>query len=105
MPQPEGWARYAADVQRGDPGSTLSLCRGALAQRRCLDLGDGALAWEDGYGDDVVAFTVTTTEATVLVLATTGGPVELPAGEVLLASAATADGTLPGDSSAWIVLR
>ncbi len=104
LPQPEGWARYAVDVESDDPGSTLSLYRGALAQRRRLDLGNGALAWEDGFGDDVVAFTVTSAQATVLVLATTGGPVALPAGEVLLASAAPEDATLPADASVWIML-
>lgn len=46
-----------------------------------------------------------TAEATVLVPATTGGAVELTAGDVLLARAATADGTLPEGASAWIVLH
>ena len=47
---------YALDRQRGVPGSTYELYRAALRLRRERGLGSGALAWVDGYGDDVVAF-------------------------------------------------
>ncbi|UOE43821.1 glycoside hydrolase family 13 protein [Agromyces larvae] len=101
LPQPAQWAELARDRQTGDPRSTLSLYRDALALRRSLDLGAGALAWATDLGlpSDVVAFR----NAGVLVVANTGtSPVALPAGEVLLASEPLADGTLPADTTAWL---
>ncbi len=104
LPPPDGWERHAADVQARDPGSTLRLYRAALALRRRLDLGGGALTWAEGFGDDVVAFSVSTPDSSVLVLATTGEPVRLPdGGEVALSSTEIMGGLLPADSCVWIV--
>ena len=46
LPQPDGWARYAASRQQGDPDSVLELYRTVLARRRAHPaLGDGDLTW------------------------------------------------------------
>ncbi len=108
LPQPSSFARYAADAQRGVPGSTLELYRTALRLRRQLRLGEGSLAWEDGYGDDVVAARRTTPAGqVVLVVANLGAePVALPErARVLLASGDLVDGgAVPQDTTAWALL-
>jgi alpha-glucosidase len=98
LPQPESFARYAADRQRGVPGSTLELYRAMLRLRRELRLADGPLAWVD-LGEEVVAFRT----GPVLVVANAGpGPVPLPAGEVLLASGDLDGDRLPPDTTVWV---
>ena len=104
LPQPAEWAQLARDVQEDDPESTLWLYRTLLATRRAENLGAGELEWLDGYGEDVLAFRVSTGAAgSVTVLANAGStPAPLPAGTVLVASAPF-DGTdLPVDVAVWI---
>ena len=109
LPQPESFARYAADVQYGDADSTFELYRAALAVRRSEGLGTGGLAWVDEFADspDVVAFR----NGDVVVLANLGGaPVVLPAGtEVLLSSgpvmtdrSADPQVRVPVDTTVWL---
>jgi alpha-glucosidase len=105
LPQPAEWSAYAADAQRGVEGSTYETYRTALAVRRAEVLGSGGLAWADGFGDDVVAFT----NRDVLVVANLGGtPVPLPVdAQVLHASVdvpVAADGSvaLPADATVWL---
>jgi alpha-glucosidase len=57
LPRPDRWCDYALDRQVGVAGSTYELYRSALTQRAARGLGCGSLAWVDGYGDDVIAFT------------------------------------------------
>ena len=106
LPQPESFARFAADAQRGVAGSTLELYRAALRLRRELGLGAGRLAWAEGFGADVVAAHVTAPDgAPVLVVANLGPePVALPPGaRVLLASGALDEaGRVPQDVTAWV---
>jgi len=101
LPQPASFARHAAQEQRGVPGSTLELYRTMLRLRRELRLGEGALSWADGFGDDVVAFRVQSATS-VLVVANLGAPIPLPAGEVLLASADLTDDEIPTDVTVWL---
>ncbi|WP_082822903.1 glycoside hydrolase family 13 protein [Microbacterium sp. T32] len=99
LPQPTEWAELARDVQREDPASTLSLYRSLLAERRAHGLGAGSLEWLDGYGDDVVAFR----NGPVTVIANLGdAAVDLPAGDVLVASGPLDGDTLPTDTTVWI---
>jgi len=99
LPQPAEWADLARDVQVDDPSSTLTLYRSLLAERRARNLGAGELEWLDGYGDDVVAFR----NGSLLVIANLGdGAVELPAGEVLIASGPLDGERLPTDTTVWI---
>ena len=98
LPAPPWFAPLSVQAQDGDPHSTLTLYRRALALRREL-LRDEAVAWVPDVGD-------------VLHLVRGGGwhsvtnlgpaPVALPAGAVLLASAPLADGRLPTDATAWV---
>ena len=99
LPQPEDWAAYARDAQRGVPGSTLELYRSLLAARSRADLGLGDIGWLAGYPDAVVAFR----NGSVTVIANTGdAAVELPAGEVIVASEAFDGRQLPSDTAVWL---
>ncbi len=99
LPQPTDWAGVARDVQRADGSSTLSLYRSLLAERRTHQLGAGKLEWLDGFGDDVVAFR----NGSVRVVANLGAaPVELPAGEILVASGPIDGRALPVDTAVWL---
>ena len=99
LPQPAEWADLARDVQVDDPSSTLTLYRSLLAERRARNLGAGELEWLDGFGDEVVAFR----NGSLLMIANLGdGAVELPAGEVLIASGPLDGDRLPTDTTVWI---
>lgn len=106
LPQPDGWARLTADVQRADQGSFLNLYRTALRLRRQLPpLGTGQpadLRWADD-GPSVLAFT---RGGTFRFAANLGAvPVPLPSGwECLLASGPLRDGDLPADTAAWLTV-
>ncbi len=100
LPQPSDWAAYARDRQEQDPASTLSLYRAALAGRRIHDLGGGELAWVEGTGDSVLAFS----NRDVLVIANLGeAPVPLPAGATVLVRSAGDGSHLGLDEAAWLV--
>ncbi|WP_029287995.1 glycoside hydrolase family 13 protein [Cellulomonas sp. HZM] len=104
LPQPASWTAYAADVQRGVPGSTYETYRAALVTRRADRLGTGGLTWDHTFGDDVIAFR----NRDVLVVANLGSlPVALPEGAAVLLSSADlpGDGTLPADTTAWLRTR
>ncbi|AEG44685.1 glycoside hydrolase family 13 protein [Isoptericola variabilis] len=100
LPQPESFARYAADLQVGVEGSTFEMYRAALATRRAEGMGHGGLAWLDAYADspDVIAFR----NAGVVVLANLGPePVVLPEGVELLVASGPVDGVVPTDTTVW----
>ena len=100
LPQPAYWREYARDAQVGVEGSTLELYRSLLALRAQHSLGTGSLAWLDRYGPEVIAFT----NGTVTVVANAGtDAVALPAGDILLASGPLGDGTLPADTTIWVI--
>jgi alpha-glucosidase len=99
LPQPESWATYAPDRQRGVDGSTFELYKAALRLRRERGLGFGRLTMLEP-DPDVVALR----NGDLLVLANTGtGPVPLPAGATpLLASGPLVpDGAVPPDTTVW----
>jgi alpha-glucosidase len=101
LPQPRDWAPFARDAQAGVPGSTLSLYTDALRLRREHLLGTGTLEWVRGYGKKVVAFRT----GDLLVLANLGKvAVELPVGDILLASEEITGGALPRDTTVWLKL-
>ncbi len=102
LPQPESFAELALDRQRGVEGSTYELYRAAVRLRREHELGRGSLTWLEGYPEGVVAARI----GDVTVLASTGPHgVTLPDGaRVLLSSGPLADdGTLPADTTVWLV--
>ncbi|MEV8507075.1 glycoside hydrolase family 13 protein [Actinoplanes sp. NPDC051475] len=104
LPQPESWARLSVAAQQGEPGSTLSLYRAALAVRRSHP-GLGAvddLRWVEA-GEGVLAFDRDGFRCTVNMSAE---PVRIARpGDVLLASGPTeADPdtvVLPPDTTVW----
>ncbi|WP_225625831.1 hypothetical protein [Streptomyces werraensis] len=97
LPQPSSYASYAADTQRDDPDSTLSLYRRLLSLRRRYGLGAGELRWLPSP-PGLLRFA----NGPVEVLANlTAEPVPLPSGvRVLTASTAVSD-RLPADG--WLV--
>ncbi|MBG6224411.1 alpha-glucosidase [Arthrobacter sp. CAN_A2] len=103
LPQPEGWAEYARDVQSADPESTLSLYRTALQLRRDLRLGAGSLSWSrDFEASDVVAFR----NGEVLVMLNMGEfAAPLPEGTVIATSTpgSVTDGMLAPDACVWLM--
>jgi len=108
LPQPAVYAGMSRDAEAADPDSTLRMYMAALRLRREHGLGDGDLEWLDApygtddtaVGSDIVAFR----NSGVTVVANMGSTaVDLPGGEVLLASAPLpADGTLPRDTTVWL---
>lgn len=124
LPQPESFARYAADRQVEVAGSAYELYRHLISVRGELDMGVGRFEWSERHdpANGVVAFTVTSgggrhlgsgepiPEQTVLVIANLGeGEVELPQGHRVLARSDRAndaeDSSAPllPDTAAWIL--
>ncbi len=99
LPQPEDWAPYARDAQEGVAGSTLELYKTALKLRSTEGLGTGTLEWVKDYGKKVVAFR----NGDITVITNLGKiAVELPVGEIVLASEEIVGGALPTDTTVWI---
>ena len=99
IPQPADWAPLTVEAQTGDPTSTLEFYRDALRARR-------EFAWTAGeevelvdLGTDVLAFR---RGPLTVVLNCGTAPVELPEGELLLASGPVEGGKLPTDTAAWL---
>jgi alpha-glucosidase len=100
LPQPSWYSRYAVEVQDGTPGSTLELYRSALALRRKLISGE-KLSWlpsaagtlwfkREGGWSSITNFT--------------DQEIELPNGELLIASEDISAGKLPANSTVWLKL-
>lgn len=115
LPQPKWYKDFAVDVEDVDPNSMLNLYRKALSLRHNLMPQDTELQWldedrpsdvrdgADGQRGGVIAYRRSNGWASV----TNFGeqPVELPQGEVILASGElTADGRLPQDTTVWLQL-
>ncbi|NPD03880.1 glycoside hydrolase family 13 protein [Nocardioides sp. zg-1308] len=98
IPQPADWAALTVEAQAADPSSTLAFYREALRVRR-------EFAWSAGdevevldLGADVLAFR---RGLLTVVLNCGDAAVELPAGDLLLASGPV-DDKLPPDTAAWL---
>jgi alpha-glucosidase len=100
LPQPAWFAGYSVEAQAADPQSTLAFYRRALALRRTLQTTEG-LTWITGDGPSVLAFDRPGGWTCVVNLGP--APVELPPGEVVLASTSLVGRQLPADSAAWVV--
>ncbi len=99
LPQPVNWAPYARDSQDGVPGSTLELYKSALKLRSAHGLGTGSLEWVGDYGNKVVAFR----NGDITVITNLGKvAVELPVGDIVLASEEIVGGALPADTTVWL---
>ena len=99
LPQPEHFARYAADRQIDVSGSFHSLYRDALRIRREHFIAEAKLSWIDS-GDDVLAYE---RGSGVRCVANMGDvAVPMPAGEILLASQPGLETELPADTAVWV---
>jgi alpha-glucosidase len=99
LPQPEWFAKYAADVQDGVEGSTLELYRKALNLRTELQ-SDEELEWVPNANPEVLHFRRPNGWHSVTNFGTEA--VELPAGKVVVSSSGLEDGKLPGATTAWL---
>jgi alpha-glucosidase len=99
LPMPAEWAPLTVQKQEEDPHSTLAFYRRALALRRSsAELHTDAFAWVDAP-DGCLAYA----RGGLTVFLNAGDtPVELPTGQVLIASAELGGRELPGNSAVWL---
>lgn len=104
LPQPDSFARYAADQQVGIDGSTHDLYRKALGLRAERKLGQGTLMWSNAHAPSDGVLSYRNGDLTVL-LNTGTNAVELPteAGVVLASQPdAVCNGSLQPNSAVWL---
>ena len=106
LPQPAWFADFAADAEEADPHSMLTYYRQALEIRPRLITATGSteLTWAPMNGGDVIAYERPLADGRTLTCITNFGtaPVELPQGELIMASAPLEQAALPQDTAAWI---
>jgi alpha-glucosidase len=101
LPQPADWAPLTAEAEAADPNSHLALYRAALRIRRSEEaLGEGRLTWDLDAPDGVLSFTRDPGFRCVVNLS--DASIDLPTGEVLLASEPLTDNKLPVDATVWL---
>ena len=102
LPQSPSWGRFSVEVQDGDPESTLSMYRRALAIRhKESGLGDGPMTWIES-APSLLAFSRPGNFACYVNF---GEPVGLPEGsEVLLSSGPLHGNQIPTDTALWLRL-
>ena len=102
LPQPNEWAGLTAESQLEDPESMLSFYRQALELRKSQQAFNGdELEW---YGAPPGCFAFRRKGGGLIcALNTSGGPVPLPPGEILLASGPMDGNQLPPDTAVWLV--
>jgi alpha-glucosidase len=101
LPQPTSWATLTVAAEDVDPGSMLTLYRDVTALRRKRLVGnEQPLCWLPGP-EGVLAFRRGDTGCVVNL---SPGPVQLPAGTVLITSGPLDGDRLPVDTAAWIQL-
>jgi alpha-glucosidase len=94
LPIPESWSEASVEAQSGAAGSTLELFRAALALRPRLE----PFAWRESP-----AGTLTFERGELLCAVNFDAPpLELPAGELLLASEPDVGQRLPAGTAAWV---
>ncbi|WP_431804913.1 glycoside hydrolase family 13 protein [Microbacterium sp. bgisy203] len=100
LPQPAWFAEYAVSVEDGDPDSTLSLYRRALALRHELQTAED-LEWIETGRADVLHFRRPNGWEVVTNFGTE--PFALDAGEVLVSSGRSGSaGAVPGETTVWL---
>jgi alpha-glucosidase len=99
LPQPAWFGDLSVEAQDGVPESTLTLYRNALDQRRRLQ-GAEVLEWVDG-GASVLHFIRPGGWHSITNLGTE--PVDLPPGQVVVASGPMSGGRLPAETTAWLI--
>ncbi|WP_231851929.1 glycoside hydrolase family 13 protein [Scardovia inopinata] len=115
LPQPRWFKDFSVDVEEPNPESMLQLYRKAMSIRHNLQTADTSLRWLDcdrssgqpdganGLTGGVLAFARANGWASVTNFSSEAA--ELPAGSLVLSSGPlTADGHLPQDTTAWVIL-
>jgi alpha-glucosidase len=103
LPIPDAWVEKSVAAQEQDASSVLALYRGALAIRRESEaLRNGSFAWEESPPGSLVFAREGSGKRVVCVVNVDADPVELPPGEVLLASAPPRGDLLDANSAVWI---
>ena len=102
LPIPPEWSALTVEKQRDAADSTLSFFRRALQLRRSRAEFDGAAIELMKSTRDSLAFRLVG-GGLMCVLNAGRRPMALPEGELILASAASVDGTLPPNAAAWLV--
>ena len=100
IPQPGWFGSLSVEAEEADPGSTLTFYRHALGWRRRLLAAD-EMEWQPGASDQVVHFRRPGGWHSVTNFGP--GPVPLPPGTVVIASAPVHSDQLPADTTAWIL--
>ncbi|MFC6886204.1 MULTISPECIES: glycoside hydrolase family 13 protein [Actinomadura] len=100
LPMPRDWASFTVEAQEGDPGSTLSFYRDALAERRRLlpEL-PADIEWLDGP-DTALFFR---RGPLICALNCDENPVRMPPGKPLITSTPLYGDLLPGNAAAWLI--
>ena len=100
LPMPSYWSSLTVEAQLDDPDSTLSLYRTALRMRRALpELQGSAFDWQQAPAG---CLAYRRGPNLVVALNATDDAVELPPGEVLLASARVEGDKLPANTAVWL---
>ncbi|GAA1075364.1 glycoside hydrolase family 13 protein [Tsukamurella spumae] len=99
LPQPTWFGDYSAAAEEAAPCSMLSFYRAALALRETLQT-DESLTWIEHPSPDVLAFERPNGWRSITNFGAV--PVDMPDGEVLLASAPVDGSTLPGETTVWM---
>jgi alpha-glucosidase len=102
LPMPAEWAPLTVEQQLEDPDSMLSLYRHAIELRQTHDAFRGnEIEW---YGAPPGCFAFRRKDGGLTcALNTSGSPVPLPAGEILLSSGAAEPGQLPAETAVWLI--
>ena len=98
LPQPVQWRDLTVEAQSADPASMLALYGRALHARRAEFGSATAMTWLPAPGG-VLAFD---RGGVACVANLSPAPVELPQGEILLASGPVSGGLLSPDTAAWL---
>ncbi|MGO9926780.1 MAG: DUF3459 domain-containing protein, partial [Mycobacterium sp.] len=102
LPMPKEWGALTVEKQRADPDSTLSFFQRAIKLRRERDEFDGPeFEWLTATRELLIF--ERNGGALVCALNVGRSPMELPPGDVILASAPLVDGKLSPDAAAWLV--
>lgn len=101
LPMPDWFGEYSAEKEDGDSNSTLNLYREALGLRKELQDKTETMSWVGEKGDGVLHFKRPGGWEVVINISSKEA-VELPKGEVVVASDALDNGRLPINTGVWI---
>ncbi len=102
LPQPTDWGALTVAAQQRDVTSPLSVIRRALRARRRCPAPSGPLVWQDAPPGCLALGRGEHAEAMTCLVNFSDSAVDLPDGEVLVASTPVDDGRLPGNSAVWL---